>query len=93
MLAALAHACARRCWAGCARSPGTAAKVVWRWFADLGRRASYPAEENEYYSRPHAADLRTAVGRSAGDRPATRLVERLGGLGDVLGAGRFTASG
>ncbi|GGX69100.1 XRE family transcriptional regulator [Streptomyces hiroshimensis] len=51
--------------------------VVWRWFTDPAQRAAYPAEEHDYYSRLHVADLRAAVGRRAGDPAATRLVQRL----------------
>lgn len=60
--------------------------VVWRWFADPAQRAAYPAEEHEYYSRMHVADLRAAVGRRAGDPAATRLVERLRALGEEFTA-------
>ncbi|MFD0149155.1 helix-turn-helix transcriptional regulator [Streptomyces sp. NPDC055721] len=60
--------------------------VVWRWFADPAQRAAYPAEEHDYYSRLHVADLRAAVGRRAGDPAATRLVERLLGLGEEFAA-------
>ncbi|MFD9729379.1 helix-turn-helix transcriptional regulator [Streptomyces sp. NPDC059072] len=56
--------------------------VAWRWFADPAQRAAYPAEEHEYYSRLHVADLRAAVGRRAGDPAAARLVERLKGTGE-----------
>ncbi|MCX4763703.1 helix-turn-helix transcriptional regulator [Streptomyces sp. NBC_01275] len=51
--------------------------VVWRWFTDSSQRAAYPADEHDYYSRLHVADLRAAVGRHVGDTAATRLVERL----------------
>lgn len=60
--------------------------VVWRWFADPAQRAAYPPEEHDYYSRLHVADLRAAVGRRAGDPAATRLVERLLGLGEEFAA-------
>ncbi|MFJ4861804.1 transcriptional regulator [Streptomyces sp. NPDC088748] len=60
--------------------------VVWRWFADPAQRAAYPAQEHAYYSRLHVADLRAAVGRRAGDPAATRLVERLRGLGEEFTA-------
>ncbi|MEV7004898.1 helix-turn-helix transcriptional regulator [Streptosporangium sp. NPDC051022] len=51
--------------------------LVWRWFTDPAQRAAYPAEEHDYYSRLHAADLRAAVARRSGDPVAARLVRRL----------------
>ncbi|MFI9206106.1 helix-turn-helix transcriptional regulator [Streptomyces sp. NPDC053048] len=51
--------------------------IVWRWFTDPAQRAAYPADEHDYYSRLHVADLRASLGRRAGDPAATRLVERL----------------
>lgn len=51
--------------------------VVWRWFADARQRAAYPAEEHEYYSRLHVADLRAAAAHRPGDAAVTRLVSRL----------------
>ncbi len=51
--------------------------IVWRWFNDPRLRAAYPAEEHDYYSRLHVADLRAAVARRGGDPAATALIERL----------------
>jgi transcriptional regulator with XRE-family HTH domain len=52
--------------------------IVWRWFNDPRLRAAYPADEHEYHSRLHVADLRAAVARRKGDPVATALVKRLG---------------
>ena len=51
--------------------------IVWRWFNDPVLRAAYPAEELDYYSRIHVADLRAAVARRGSDPAATALVNRL----------------
>jgi len=51
--------------------------IVWRWFNDPRLRAAYPADEHNYHSRLHVADLRAAVARRGGDATATALVNRL----------------
>jgi transcriptional regulator with XRE-family HTH domain len=51
--------------------------IVWRWFNDPALRAAYPADEHEYYSRSHVADLRAAVARRGKDAAAVGLVRRL----------------
>ncbi|SDY42970.1 Helix-turn-helix domain-containing protein [Amycolatopsis xylanica] len=51
--------------------------IFWRWFTDPVLRAAYPAEEHEYYSRQHVADLRAAVARRVDDPAAAELVQRL----------------
>jgi transcriptional regulator with XRE-family HTH domain len=51
--------------------------IVWRWFNDPVLRAAYPADEHDYLSRQHVADLRTAFARRGGDAAATALVDRL----------------
>jgi transcriptional regulator with XRE-family HTH domain len=53
--------------------------IVWRWFNDPRLRSAYPAEEHDYHSRLHVADLRAAVARRKGDVVATGLVNRLRG--------------
>ncbi|MFF8451539.1 helix-turn-helix transcriptional regulator [Streptomyces leeuwenhoekii] len=60
--------------------------IVWRWFTDPAQRAAYPADEHDYYSRLHVADLRASVGRRAGDPAATRLVRRLCESSEEFGA-------
>ncbi|MFI2075063.1 helix-turn-helix transcriptional regulator [Streptomyces triculaminicus] len=59
--------------------------IIWRWFTDSAQRAAYPADEHDYYSRLHVADLRASFGRRAGDPAATRLVERLKGASEEFG--------
>jgi transcriptional regulator with XRE-family HTH domain len=51
--------------------------IIWRWFNDPRLRAAYPAEEHDYYSRLHVADLRAAVAHRGADATATALVQRL----------------
>jgi transcriptional regulator with XRE-family HTH domain len=51
--------------------------IVWRWFNDPRLRAAYPADEHDYYSRLHVADLRATMARRGGDAAASALVERL----------------
>jgi transcriptional regulator with XRE-family HTH domain len=51
--------------------------IIWRWFNDPVLRAAYPAEEHDYLSRSHVADLRRAFARRGGDAAATALVNRL----------------
>jgi transcriptional regulator with XRE-family HTH domain len=51
--------------------------IVWRWFNDPALRAAYPADEHDYYSRTHVADLRTAATRRGNDTEAVALVQRL----------------
>ncbi|NUR89757.1 MAG: helix-turn-helix domain-containing protein, partial [Nonomuraea sp.] len=51
--------------------------VVWRWFTDPFRRASYPEAEHDARSRAHVADLRAAVARRGTDPVASALVARL----------------
>ena len=51
--------------------------IIWRWFNDPRLRSAYPAEEHDYYSRLHVADLRAAVARRGADATATALVQRL----------------
>jgi transcriptional regulator with XRE-family HTH domain len=51
--------------------------VVWRWFTDPEVRRLYPADEHDYYSRLHVADLRGAVARRRTDPTADGLVRRL----------------
>ncbi|GLW31836.1 helix-turn-helix transcriptional regulator [Actinoplanes regularis] len=51
--------------------------IVWRWFHDPRMRASVPAEDHDYCSRLHVADLRAAVARRGNDPAAEALVERL----------------
>jgi hypothetical protein len=51
--------------------------IVWRWFNDPRLRVAFPADEHNYYSRLHVADLRAAVARRGADPAATALVERL----------------
>lgn len=51
--------------------------IVWRWFTDPTHRAAYPVEDQEYYSRLHVADLRSAAARRGGDAVTTSLVRRL----------------
>ncbi|HEX4361140.1 MAG TPA: helix-turn-helix transcriptional regulator [Pseudonocardia sp.] len=60
----------------CSVAPGER-NVVWRWFTDPGVRARYPADEHDYYSRLHVADLRAAVARRGRDPLAAALVDRL----------------
>ncbi|RKS79342.1 helix-turn-helix protein [Actinomadura pelletieri DSM 43383] len=60
----------------CSTEPGER-NIVWRWFTDPTIRAAYPAEEHEYHSRVHVADLRAAVARRGNDAAASALVERL----------------
>lgn len=51
--------------------------IVWRWFNDPRMRAAVPAEDHDYCSRLHVADLRAAVTRRGDDPVATALVQRL----------------
>jgi transcriptional regulator with XRE-family HTH domain len=51
--------------------------IVWRWFHDLRLRAAFPAEEHDFHSRLHVADLRAAVTRRGADPVAADLVARL----------------
>ncbi|MYS85208.1 helix-turn-helix domain-containing protein [Streptomyces sp. SID5474] len=51
--------------------------VAWRWFGDMRPRAAYPAEEHDYYSRLHVADLRAAAAHRPDDPAVNRLVARL----------------
>jgi transcriptional regulator with XRE-family HTH domain len=51
--------------------------IVWRWFNDPPLRAAYPADEHDYYSRNHVADLRAAATRRGNDAASTALVKRL----------------
>ncbi|WP_406297481.1 helix-turn-helix transcriptional regulator [Embleya sp. NBC_00888] len=51
--------------------------VVWRWFGDTAQRAAYPAEEHDYYSRLHVADLRAAAAHRPDDPTVNHLVARL----------------
>lgn len=51
--------------------------VVWRWFTDPEVRTLYPADEHEYYSRVHVADLRASVARHGTDPVAAALLSRL----------------
>ncbi|KMS68945.1 XRE family transcriptional regulator [Streptomyces leeuwenhoekii] len=60
--------------------------IVWRWFTDPAQRAACPADEHDYYSRLHVADLRASVSRRAGDPAATRLVRRLCESSEEFGA-------
>ncbi|QIJ65677.1 helix-turn-helix transcriptional regulator [Streptomyces sp. JB150] len=60
--------------------------IVWRWFTDPAQRAAYPADEHDYYSRLHVADLRAAVGGRTGDPAAARLVRRLREASEEFGA-------
>lgn len=54
--------------------------------SDPAQRAAYPADQHDYYSRLHVADLRASVGRRAGDPAATRLVRRLCESSEEFGA-------
>jgi transcriptional regulator with XRE-family HTH domain len=60
--------------------------IVWRWFNDPRLRAAYPADERDYHSRVHVADLRAAVARRKGDAAATALVNRLRASSDEFTA-------
>ncbi|WP_406284920.1 helix-turn-helix transcriptional regulator [Embleya sp. NBC_00896] len=56
--------------------------VAWRWFGDTRPRAAYPAEEHDYYSRLHVADLRAAAAHRPNDAAVTHLVARLRAASD-----------
>lgn len=74
----LAHNTMSEALLGCVCSIREADRnIVWRWFTDPTVRLPYPAEEHEYYSRMHVADLRAAVARRGRDAAATALVDRL----------------
>jgi len=60
--------------------------IVWRWFNDPRLRVAYPADEHNYHSRLHVADLRAAVARRGGDATATALVNRLRSCGTEFAA-------
>jgi transcriptional regulator with XRE-family HTH domain len=51
--------------------------ITWRWFTDPAVRRAYPAEDHDFYSRMHVADLRAAVVRRQRDEASTRLLARL----------------
>jgi hypothetical protein len=51
--------------------------IVWRWFNDPRLRTAFPAEDHDYQSRVHVADLRAGFARRGGDARATELVDRL----------------
>jgi len=51
--------------------------AVWRWFTDPAVRTLYPADEHDYYSRVHVADLRAAVARRGKDPAAAAVLRRL----------------
>ncbi|MEV6302767.1 helix-turn-helix transcriptional regulator [Actinoplanes sp. NPDC051861] len=51
--------------------------IVWRWFNDARLRSAFPADDHEYWSRLHVADLRAAIGRRGNDPSAAALIEHL----------------
>lgn len=56
---------------------GRARNAVWRWFTDPAARERVPEEDWAVHSRTHAADLRAAAGRRAGDPDVEAMVADL----------------